>query len=130
MVHNDVIQKNIMLVGSFKDIKIFFKQKKNQINVYKCCIVDNYDEIPQKLLKNEIKVPIFKKTDDIRSILEYHELGQIWILKSKNTKSDDLIKNIIKYSVDILIVDLETTSNLNSQGLLNGKYEFKKYELV
>ena len=129
MVHNDVIQKNIMLVGSFKDIKIFFKQKKNQINVYKCCIVDNYDEIPQKLLKNEIKIPIFKKTDDIRSILEYHELGQIWILKSKNTKSDDLIKNIIKYSVDILIVDLETTSNLNSQELLNGKYEFKKYEI-
>ena len=129
MVHNDVIQKNIMLVGSFKDIKSFFKQKKNQINVYKCCIVDDYDKIPQKLLKNEIKVPIFKKTEDIRSILEYHELGQIWILKSKNTKSDDLIQNIIKYSVDILIVDLETTSNLNSQELLNGKFEFKKYEI-
>ncbi|MAS50382.1 MAG: hypothetical protein CL712_00375 [Chloroflexi bacterium] len=129
MVHNDVIQKNIMLVGSFKDIKSFFKQKKNQTNIYKCCIVDDYDKIPQKLLKNEIKVPIFKKTEDIRSILEYHELGQIWILKSKNTKSDDLIQNIIKYSVDILIVDLETTSNLNSQELLNGKFEFKKYEI-
>ena len=129
MVHNDVIQKNIMLVGSFKDIKSFFKQRKNQINVYKCCIVDDYDKIPQKLLKNEIKVPIFKKTEDIRSILEYHELGQIWILNSKNTNSDNLIQNIIKYSVDILIVDLETSSNLNSQELLNGKFEFKKYEI-
>ena len=129
MVNNDVIQKNIMLVGNFKDVKNFFKQKKDQINVYKCCIVDDYEEIPEKLLKNEIKVPIFKKTEDIRSILEYHELGQIWILKSKNTKTDKLIENIIKYSVDILIVDLETSSNLNSQDLLNGIFEFKKYEV-
>ena len=129
MVNNDVIQKNIMLVGSFKDIKVFFKQKKDQINVYKCCIVDDYKEIPDKLIKNEIKVPIFKKTEDIRSILEYHELGQIWILKSSNTQPDRLIENIIKYSVDILIVDLKTSSNLNSQDLLNGKFEFKKYEV-
>ena len=129
MIHNDVIQKNIMLVGNFNDIKSFFKKKKDQINVYKCCIVDDYDAIPQKLLKNEIKVPIFKKTEDIRSILEYHELGQIWILHSKKTNPDLLIENIIKYSVDILIVDLETTSNLNSQELLNGKFEFKKYEV-
>ena len=129
MIHNDVIQKNIMLVGNFNDIKSFFKKKKDQINVYKCCIVDDYDAIPQKLLKNEIKVPIFKKTEDIRSILEYHELGQIWILQSKKTNPDLLIENIIKYSVDILIVDLETTSNLNSQELLNGKFEFKKYEV-
>ena len=129
MVNNDVIQKNIMLVGNFKDVKNFFKQKKDQINVYKCCIVDDYEKIPVKLIKNEIKVPIFKKSEDIRSILEYHELGQIWILKSNNTKPDKLIENIIKYSVDILIVDLETSSNLNSQDLLNGKFEFKKYEV-
>ncbi len=129
MVNNDVIQKNIMLVGNFKDVKNFFKQKKDQINVYKCCIVDDYEKIPVKLIKNEIKVPIFKKSEDIRSILEYHELGQIWVLKSNNTKPDKLIENIIKYSVDILIVDLETSSNLNSQDLLNGKFEFKKYEV-
>ena len=129
MVHNDVIQKNIMLVGSFTDIKYFFKQKKDQINIYKCCIVDDGELIPEKLLKNEIKIPIFKKTEDIRSILEYHELGQIWILKSKKTNPDKLIENIIKFSVDILIVDLITSSNLNSEELLNGKFEFKKYEV-
>ncbi len=129
MVNNDVIQKNIMLVGNFGDIKKFFKQKKDQINVYKCCIVDDYEKIPAKLLKNEIRIPIFKKTEDIRSILEYHELGQIWILKSKKINPDKLIENIIKFSVDILVIDLETTSNLNSQELLNGKFEFKKYEV-
>jgi len=129
MVNNDVIQKNIMLVGNFEDIKNFFKQQKDQINVYKCCIVDDYEKIAEKMIKNELKVPIFKKTEDIRSILEYHELGQIWILKSKSIEPDKLIENIIKYSVDILIVDLETSSNLNSQELLNGKFEFKKYEV-
>ena len=129
MVNNDIIQKNIMIVGNFKDIKYFIKQKKNQTNVYKCCIVDDYESVPKTLVKNELKIPIFKKTEDIRSILEYHALGQVWILKTKKTVTDKLIENIIKYSVDILIVDLESSPNLNSQDLLNGKFKFKKYEV-
>ncbi len=129
MINNDVIQKNIMLVGKFNDIKRFIKQKKDQINIYKCCIVHDGEDIPEKLLKNEIRIPIFKKTEDIRSILEYHELGQIWILKSKNIDPDKLVENIIRYSVDILIVDLDASTNLDSQDLLNGKYEFKTYEI-
>ena len=129
MVNNDVIQKNILLVGNFEDIKYFLKQKYDKINVYKCCIVDDGEKIPTKLLKNEIRIPIFNKTEDIRSILEYHELGQIWILKSEKTNPDNLIENIIKYSVDILIVDLKISSNLNSEDLLNGQFEFKKYEV-
>ncbi len=129
MVNNDVIQKNIMLVGTYKDVKKFMKQKKNQINIYKCCIISDYDKINAKLLKNEIRIPIFKNHEDIRSILEYHELGQIWVLKSENNV-DKLIETIIKFSVDILIVDLNTiSSNLNSQELLNGRYEYKQYEI-
>jgi len=129
MVNNDVIQKNILLVGKFEDIKKFINKKNDKINVYKCCIVDDGEKIPNKLLKNEIRIPIFNKNEDIRSILEYHELGQIWILKSEKTNPDKLIENIIKYSVDILIVDLKTSSNLNSEELLNGQFEFKKYEV-
>jgi len=129
MVNNDVIQKNILLVGKFEDIKYFLKQKKDQINIYKCCIVDDDEKLSSKIVKNEIKIPIFNKNEDIRSILEYHELGQIWVLKSENTKPEKLIENIIKFSVDILIVDLTTSSNLNSEELLNGKFEFKKYEV-
>ena len=129
MINNDVIQKNILLVGKFEDIKYFLKQKKDQINIYKCCIVDDDEKLSSKIIKNEIKIPIFNKNEDIRSILEYHELGQIWVLKSKNTNPEKLIENIIKFSVDILIVDLTTSSNLNSEELLNGKFEFKKYEV-
>lgn len=129
MVTNDVIQKNILLVGNFEDIKFFLKQQKDKINIYKCCIIDDGDELASKILKNEIKIPIFKKDEDIRSILEYHELGQIWILKSKKTNVEKLIENIIKYSVDILIVDLKISSNLRSEELLNGKFEFKQYDI-
>ncbi len=124
-----LFKKNIMLVGMYKDVKKFIKQKKNQINIYKCCIISDYDKINVKLLKNEIRIPIFKNYEDIRSILEYHELGQIWVLKSENNV-DNLIEIIIKFSVDILIVDLNTiSSNLNSQELLNGRYEYKQYEI-
>jgi len=129
MVTNDVIQKNILLVGNFEDIKFFLKQQKDKINIYKCCIIDDGDALASKILKNEIKIPIFKKDEDIRSILEYHELGQIWILKSKKTNVEKLIENIIKYSVDILIVDLKISSNLRSEELLNGKFEFKQYDI-
>ena len=129
MVSNDVIQKNILLVGNFEDIKFFVKQQKDKINIYKCCIIDDGDELASKMLKNEIKIPIFNKDEDIRSILEYHELGQIWILKSKKTNVEKLIENIIKYSVDILIVDLKISSNLRSEELLNGKFEFKQYDI-
>ena len=41
----------------------------------------------KKIIKSEIKFPIFNNEDDIRSILEYHFLGQIWILNG-----DDKIK--------------------------------------
>ena len=129
MVNNDVIQKNIMLVGSFNDIKNFIKQKRDPINIYKCCIVSDHEKTDFKLLKNEIRIPIFKNSEDIRSILEYHELGQIWILKSKTQNINKLLEDIIKFSVDILIVNLDVTSNLDSQELLNSKFEYKHYEM-
>ena len=129
MVNNDIIHKNIMLVGNYNDIKYFLKKKREKINVFKCCIIDDFEKLNEKLVRNEIRIPIFKKTDDIRSILEYHELGQIWILESDKSKTENLISNIIKYSVDILIVNLKSSPNLNSEDLLYGKFEFKKYEI-
>ena len=129
MINNDIIHKNIMLVGNLKDIRFFLKKKKEKINVFKCCILDDLDSFNEREIRNEIRIPIFKKNEDIRSILEYHELGQIWILESDKSKTENLISNIIKFSVDILIVNLNETTNLNSEELLYGKFEFKKYEI-
>ena len=129
MINNDIIHKNIMLVGSLKDIKFFLKKKKEKINIFKCCIIDDLNNFNERDIRNEIRIPIFKKNEDIRSILEYHELGQIWILESDKSKTENLISNIIKFSVDILIVNLYDTPNLNSEQLLYGKFHFKKYEI-
>ena len=52
MITNNVIQKNIMLVGSFEDIKFFLKQKQDPINIYKCCMISNHEKINLKILKN------------------------------------------------------------------------------
>ncbi len=129
MINNNIIHKNIMLVGDYSDIKKFLKYKKEKINVFKCCIIQNLEGLSEKLIRNEIKIPLFKTTEDIRSILEYHELGQIWILESEKSNTEKLISNIIKFSVDILIVNLNTKKLIETEDLLYGKFEFKKYEV-
>ncbi len=129
MINNDIIHKNIMLVGKFDDVKYFLAKKNEKINVFKCCIIDDFNNLNERLIRNEIRIPIFKKEEDIRSILEYHELGQIWILESDKSQTESLISNIIKFSVDILIVNLGTSQNLTSDELLYNRFEFKRYEI-
>tara|TARA_B100000900_G_scaffold381983_1_gene368833 strand:- start:213 stop:1625 length:1413 start_codon:yes stop_codon:yes gene_type:complete len=129
MVNNDIIHKNIMLVGNYKDIIFFLKNKNEKINVFKCCIVHDLSDLNKTLIRSEIKIPVFFSNEDIRSILEYHELGQIWILENRNNKTERLISSIIKFSVDILIVNLDTKKNILSENLLYGKFEFKRYEI-
>ena len=129
MVSNDIIHKNIMLVGNYKDLIFFFKNKKEKINVFKCCIVNDLSDLNKSLVRNEIKIPVFSQDEDIRSILEYHELGQIWVLENNPKNTEKLISNIIKFSVDILIVDIFNKPNILSENLLYGKFEFRKYEI-
>ena len=129
MVNNNIIHKNIMLVGNYKDLSFFLKNKKEKINVFKCCIVNDLANLNKTLIRSEIKIPVFNPNEDIRSILEYHELGQIWILQNDPKNTEKLISNIIKFSVDILIVDIVTKPNILSENLLYNKFEFKKYEI-
>ena len=129
MIDHDMIHKNIMLVGNYKDIIYFLKNKKEKINIFKCCIINDLSNLNKTLIRSEIKMPVFNQQDDVRSILEYHELGQIWVLENNPKDTEKLIVNIIKFSVDILIVDLVSKSNVLSQNLLYNKFEFRKYEI-
>ena len=129
MVNNDIIHKNILVVGNYKDILYFFKNKKEKINVFKCCIVNDLSNFKKNLVRSEIKIPVFSQNEDIRSILEYHELGQIWVLQNNPNDVEKLISNIIKFSVDILIVNLKTKPNILSENLLYNKFEFRTYEI-
>ena len=127
LIDNNVIQKNIMLVGTYKDIKKIISENFDKIFIFKCCLITDIDNVNLKLIKSEIKFPIFNIEDDIRSILEYHFLGQIWILDG-NKINKSLLSRIFKYSVDTLNIKLEEVQNFKGKKLLADKYDFEFYE--
>ena len=75
------------------------------------------------------KIPTFFRGDDIRSILEYHSLGQIWILDDKSKNIYPYLHIILKFSVDLLVVNLIDKPILGSENMINNKYQFVNYEI-
>ena len=129
LINKNIIQKNIMLVGLYEDVKKILKDDFNKIYVFKCCVIIDIKKQNEKILKSEIKFPIFSNSEDIRSILEYHALGQVWLLKNQSYDINEALSKIIKYSVDILIVNLNEAPNLTSKKLLSNKYDYEYYEI-
>jgi len=86
------------------------------------------DNLNINLIKSEFKCPIFNQSDDLRSILEYHSLGQIWILNGNKNKLE-VLEKILKYSVDTLNINLEEVPNIKGKKLLANKYDFEYYEM-
>ncbi len=129
LIEKNIIQKNVMLIGNYHDVVGFLKNKFDKIYVFKCCIILDRENHHDKVLKSEIKFPIFKKTDDIRAILEYHALGQVWLLKSDKMNTANSLEGMLKYSVDLLLINLNENLNLNSEKLLSNKYSFEYFEI-
>ena len=84
LVDNNTIQRNIMLVGTVENIEKILKEEKDKINIYKCCLIKHGNETALNEAKRLLKIPIFTEETEIRLILEYHELGQIWILDNND----------------------------------------------
>ena len=61
--------------------------------------------------------------------MEYHALGQVWLLQNKNTNTNEALTKIIRYSVDILIVDMISNPNLRGKKLLINKYDYQNFEI-
>ena len=129
LVRENIIQKNIMLVGNYDEIKELLKNKFNDIYVFKCCIILDINSQNENLVKSEIKFPIFKNEEDIRSILEYHALGQVWLLDKGKTQIEESLLKILKFSVDILIINLDTKYNLKGKKLIADKFNYEFYEI-
>ncbi len=127
LIDRNIIQKNIMLIGTYEDIKKILFEKFEKIFIFKCCMITDLEKYNLKFIKSEIKFPIFNENNDIRSILEYHSLGQIWILDGNKNKYAVLSK-IFKYSVDTLNINLEEVPNIKGKKLLANKYSFEFYE--
>ena len=129
LINSNIIQRNIMLVGNINDIKKIVNENKDKINVYKCCLINTSDINLIHKLRMDLKIPIFGKNEDIRSILEYHSLGQIWILDNKKDDIDIYLKSVLKFSVDILVINLIDESNLYMENVINNKYKFRYFEI-
>ena len=130
LIEENIIQRNIVLVGSREGIKKILSEKKDKINIYKCCLIRSYNEDELLMFRREVKIPVFTQESDVRSILEYHALGQIWILDNNDLELRDfLLKFVIKFSVDILIIKLKNNAKIKSTNIINQKYEFENYEI-
>ena len=131
LINSNIIQRNILLVGYLNDVLKILKEKSNIINIYKGCIIVDLQNQNKKIIRNQIKIPIFDLNEDVRSILEYHHLGQIWILDNSYSieKIENLINHVIKFSVDILIIKLNKISINNKEYLINDKYEYVNYQI-
>jgi len=128
LIEKNIIQKNIMLVGQYEEIKRVLNENFHKINIFKCCLMVDFKENDIRYIKSELKIPIFNDEDDIRSILEYHALGQIWILNGDEDKKKKIFNKIIQFSVDTLNVDLNGTLNLKGKELLGNKFDYQFYE--
>ena len=128
LIDKNIIQKNIMLVGTYEEIKKILAEKFNKIFIFKCCMITDVKSTNNKLIKSEIKFPIFNENEDIRSILEYHSLGQIWILNGDKKNKSNILNKIFKFSVDTLNIKLENVPNLKGKKLLGDKYDYEFYE--
>jgi len=133
IMNNNNIQRNIMLVGSINSIAKILEEKKDKINIYKCCFIkDDYDH-PVEEARSILKIPVFTNESEIRIILEYHELGQIWILDNEDKSLVNyFLDTVIKFSVDIIIVSLKDIAEKNikllSDNLINNKYSYSNYQ--
>ena len=133
LVDNNTIQRNIMLVGTVENIEKILKEEKDKINIYKCCLIKHGNETALNEAKRLLKIPIFTEETAIRLILEYPELGQIWILDNNDKNIVNYYLDlVIKFSVDIFIINinekLKESSNLLSDELINNRYSYSNYQ--
>ena len=135
LMNNNLIQRNIMLVGSADDIQKVLKEKEtsDKINIYKCCLIKYENDEILKKIRLDVKIPVFTDRSEVREILEYHELGQIWVLDNEEKNLVNYYLDLIaKFSVDIIIVSLKDNLNDRSKlmfdNLINDKYIFTNYQ--
>lgn len=129
LIEKNIIQKNVLIIGTCDELRKLLKNSFDKIIIFKCCIITDIESHDLRLLRSEIKFPIFNVDDDIRSILEYHALGQIWMINGENISKKKIFKKIMKYSVDTLNINLKISSNLKGKKLLANKYDYEYYEM-
>ena len=129
LINKNIIQINVMIIGKYQDIKKIIHEKLDKKYIFKCSIVEDTENLNMKLVKSEFKFPIFdiNRKNEIRSILEYHSLGQIWIINGDKIKHN-FLSEILRYPVDTLNIILGKNLDMNNKKLFCNKYNYEFYE--
>jgi len=115
LITSNRIQRNVLLVGDIEtcdEIAKNFSKRKN-ISIIKGIVPTTDDQIKDG---NISSAPIFNLDSDFKKIIDYHHIGQIWIVSSAKSfyKTEKLIDKFASFAIDFRIVTK------------NSKYEFEK----
>jgi exopolysaccharide biosynthesis polyprenyl glycosylphosphotransferase len=123
LITNNIIQRNVMLIGKFQTVKNFIEiyKNKNKKSLIKCCILTDKKEFNYF---NELKIPCFDYDERFFEILNYHFIGQIWfeIDENKNIIKDIQLEDLLKFPIDIKLFLHSFNKNLINS--LTDKYNF------
>jgi len=115
LIKTNRIQRNVLLIGDLESCDEMTKNfnKSKNISIIKG-IVPTTNGIP---LHGRISTaPLFKLQSDFKKIIDYHHIGQIWIVSSAKSfyKTDDLIDKFSMFAIDCRVVTKDS------------KYEYEK----
>ena len=103
LIRTNRIQRNVLLVGDLESCDQIAKnfRMNRDISIIKGLVPTNEVKIDR-----QTSVPLFKLHSDFKKIIDYHHIGQIWIISSANTfyKIDDLIDQFTVFAIDCRVV--------------------------
>jgi len=115
LIKTNRIQRNILLVGDIETCDLIAKSfsKSKNISIIKGIVPTSDDKVKDGMMSN---APLFSLNSDFKKIINYHHIGQIWIVSSAKSfyKVEDLIDKFTMFSIDCRIVTKDS------------KYEYEK----
>ena len=103
LIRTNKIQRNVLLVGDLESCDQIAKnfRMNRDISIIKGIVPTNEIKIDRSS-----SVPLFNLQSDFKKIIDYHHIGQIWIISSANTfyKIDDLIDQFTVFAIDCRVV--------------------------
>ena len=103
LIKTNIIQRNVLLVGDLESCDQIAKnfRMNRDISIIKGLVPTNEVKIDR-----HSSMPLFSLQSDFKKIIDYHHIGQIWIISSPNTfyKIDDLIDQFTVFAIDCRVV--------------------------
>ena len=115
LIASNRIQRNVLLVGDIETCDEMAKKfsKSKNISIIKGIVPTTNDQVESGRASS---APLFSLQSDFKKIVNYHRIGQIWIVSSAKSfyKTEDLIDKFAVFSIDCRVVTKDS------------KYEFEK----